>query len=56
MIGRTIPAQFRKRIKLSTAAAYRRYIVFWSIPMMDVMMVALGLGFFDVSIAYVYAC
>jgi hypothetical protein len=25
-------------------------------PMMDVVMVALGLGFFAVSIAYVYAC
>jgi hypothetical protein len=28
----------------------------WSIPMMDVVMVALGLGFFALSIAYVYAC
>jgi len=28
----------------------------WSIPMMDVVMVALAVGFFAVSIAYVYAC
>jgi hypothetical protein len=28
----------------------------WSIPMMDVVMVALAFGFFAVSIAYVYAC
>jgi len=27
-----------------------------SIPMMDVVMVALAVGFFAVSIAYVYAC
>jgi hypothetical protein len=27
-----------------------------SIPMMDVVMVALAIGFFAVSIAYVYAC
>jgi hypothetical protein len=27
-----------------------------SIPMMDVVMVALGIGFFALSIAYVYAC
>ncbi len=27
-----------------------------SIPMMDVVMVALAFGFFAVSIAYVYAC
>jgi len=29
---------------------------FRSISMMDVVMVALGLGFFALSIAYVYAC
>ena len=28
----------------------------WSIPMMDVLMVALAVGFFALSIAYVYAC
>ena len=28
----------------------------WSIPMMDVVMVALAVGFFALSIAYVYAC
>ena len=28
----------------------------WSIPMMDAVMVALAIGFFAVSIAYVYAC
>jgi hypothetical protein len=28
----------------------------WSIPMMDVVMVALAVGFFVLSIAYVYAC
>jgi hypothetical protein len=28
----------------------------WSIPMMDVVMVALAIGFFALSIAYVYAC
>jgi hypothetical protein len=28
----------------------------WSIPMMDVVMVALAVAFFAVSIAYVYAC
>jgi hypothetical protein len=28
----------------------------WSTPMMDVVMVALAVGFFAVSIAYVYAC
>jgi hypothetical protein len=27
-----------------------------SIPMMDVVMVALAVGFFALSIAYVYAC
>jgi hypothetical protein len=27
-----------------------------SIPMMDIVMVALAVGFFAVSIAYVYAC
>jgi hypothetical protein len=27
-----------------------------SIPMMDVVMVALAIGFFALSIAYVYAC
>jgi hypothetical protein len=26
------------------------------LPMMDIVMVVLGLGFFAVSIAYVYAC
>jgi len=30
--------------------------IIWSIPMMDVVMVALAFGFFAVSIAYVYAC
>jgi hypothetical protein len=29
---------------------------FWSIPMMDVVMLAIGLVFFALSIAYVYAC
>jgi hypothetical protein len=28
----------------------------WSIPMMDVVMLALAFVFFAVSIAYVYAC
>jgi hypothetical protein len=28
----------------------------WSILMMDIVMVALAVGFFAVSIAYVYAC
>jgi hypothetical protein len=28
----------------------------WSIPMMDVVMVAIAFTFFAVSIAYVYAC
>ena len=28
----------------------------WSILMMDIVMVALAVGFFTVSIAYVYAC
>jgi hypothetical protein len=28
----------------------------WSNPMMDVVMVALAVGFFAASIAYVYAC
>jgi len=31
-------------------------IALGSIPMMDVIMVALAFGFFAVSIAYVYAC
>jgi hypothetical protein len=26
------------------------------LPMMDIVMVVLGVGFFAVSIAYVYAC
>jgi hypothetical protein len=30
--------------------------LFGAFPMMDVVMVALALGFFAVSIAYVYAC
>jgi hypothetical protein len=29
---------------------------FWSIPMMDVVMLAIGFVFFALSIAYVYAC
>jgi hypothetical protein len=28
----------------------------WSTPMMDVVMVASGVGFFALSIAYAYAC
>jgi hypothetical protein len=31
-------------------------IVFGVFPMMDIVMVALAVGFFAVSIAYVYAC
>ena len=30
--------------------------LFWSIPMMDVVMVAIAFTFFAVSTAYVYAC
>ena len=29
---------------------------YWELSMMDVVMVALGFGFFGLSIAYVYAC
>jgi hypothetical protein len=29
---------------------------YWSIPMMDVVMLAIGFVFFALSIAYVYAC
>jgi hypothetical protein len=28
----------------------------WRIPMMDVLMVALGLGWFALAIGYAYAC
>jgi len=33
-----------------------RHLKSRSIPMMDVVMLAIGLGFFALSIAYVYAC
>jgi hypothetical protein len=45
-----------KKSKSSAAAAPCRRIAFWSTSMMDVVMVALAVGFFALSIAYVYAC
>jgi hypothetical protein len=30
--------------------------LFWSIEMLDIIMLAIGLGFFALSIGYAYAC
>jgi hypothetical protein len=43
-------------VPLKDACCHVRKIIARSIPMMDVVMVALAFGFFGLSIAYVYAC
>jgi hypothetical protein len=49
-------------ILIHIKVACRRYLLAnlrilpWSIPMMDVVMLAIGFVFFALSIAYVYAC
>jgi hypothetical protein len=37
-------------------ARVRNYAIARSIPMMDVIMLAVGLGFFVLSVGYCYAC
>jgi hypothetical protein len=46
-----IKVAYRPKVYRSNSGLYAR-----SIPMMDVIMVAIAFAFFAVSIAYVYAC
>jgi hypothetical protein len=50
-------------VLMQVKAASRHWAICWhfpelrlELPMMDIVMVALAVGFFAVSIAYVYAC
>jgi hypothetical protein len=53
--GRTILAHLKKN-QVERCRGIPPAHHFRSTPMMDVVMVALAIGFFAVSIAYVYAC
>jgi hypothetical protein len=49
LICRNTPSQNAQRLRTAKRATR-------SIPMMDILMLALGLGFFAAGIGYAYAC
>ena len=51
---RAVLIQVEQHLRIASAGICQKCTR--SIPMMDVVMVALAIGFFALSIAYVYAC
>jgi hypothetical protein len=56
LAGRSISGGVNEKSNARCRRIFGATQVVRSIPMMDVVMMALAAGFFAVSIAYVYAC